>query len=616
MSALPMEDAVQTLHLAREADLEVVEVDAAELMVGQTLTRPIHDLDGTLLLAEGLRITPEFKRLLRDRRIRRVRLCSKDVPEAKMRAGPSSEEHHSYLDNALTARLDEIIDSGLLFVMNSESAVLDRMPVLGCQGYSPLKHRELVERNKRTSRCVDDLIRARLRGKEIDPGELTQLTIQYLGSMTEDIDSVLASVAENAGEHEIATHNVDVALLAMAIGIEMGLDATNVRHLGVAGLVHDWGMSRVAPETLRANRRLTKEEFCEITRHPIDSLRLLEKLPGIPSVVPMIAYQVHERPNGSGYPKGRTDERIHPLAKIVAVADMFHALTSPRPFRPPLMPYAAMECLLRQAAVGNADPETVRALLKVQSLFPIGSYVLLSDGSVACVLRRNGDNYTQPIVRLVQDRDGADIPPDSDAAIIDLDQAGLEGVQALPTPGREETGLSLEILEWTDRENDLPFRSGQEPAWRDLCTSRCPVQRSSPRSASLELYTAKQKRQAQWALEFLDEATKREDKWYRSSRKHPRSAIRSVVHVCIPKPGQTILDLGGPSAFSALVRDISPGGLSFIHPAWLNVDYLIIGIESVRDQIRWFHAEVVRSREITEADFWEYGVVFRGRILT
>ena len=60
--------------------------------------------------------------------------------------------------------------------------------------------------------------------------------------------------------------------------------------------------------------------------------------------------------------------------------DRYDALVSPRAFRPPLTPYAAMECLLRQSAAGDVDPEVVRALLMVQSLFPIGSYVVLSDG--------------------------------------------------------------------------------------------------------------------------------------------------------------------------------------------------------------------------------------------
>ncbi len=265
-----------------------------------------------------------------------------------------------------------------------------------------------------------------LRGKRLETGKVTRLVAQYLGDMTEDVDGVLASIVETVIQRSIASHCVNVALLAMGIGIEMGLDATNVRNLGLAALVHDWGMAGVAPEIAEANRRLTEDEFYEIKKHPITSLRLLEKLPKVPSVVPLIVYQVHERPNGNGYPRGRTGERIHPLAKIISVADAYQALISPRPFRPPLMRYAAMECILRQARTGDLDAEVVRALLMVQSLFPIGSYVSLSDGSVARVLRRNGDKYRRPIVLMLENREGVLVPRGGNAGIVDLDQAGLE----------------------------------------------------------------------------------------------------------------------------------------------------------------------------------------------
>ena len=94
------------------------------------------------------------------------------------------------------------------------------------------------------------------------------------------------------------------------------------------------------------------------------------------------------------------------------------------------------------------------------------------------------------------------------------------------------------------------------------------------------------------------------------ARKHERSEVRGVVHVCIPSPGQTVLDLEGPGAFRALIGDVSSGGLSFIHPAELKVDHVIVGVRLSEDDIKWFHAEIMRSREITEADFWEYGVAF------
>ncbi len=192
-----------------------------------------------------------------------------------------------------------------------------------------------------------------------------------------------------------------MSTLEMAIGVEMGLDATNVRHLSFAGLIHDWGMLRVPEKIRNAPRRLTSTGFLHIQKHPIHVLEILQCVSGILSVVPVVCYQIHERINGTGYPRARSGNAIHQFARILQVADAYVALTSPRPFRPPLMPYAAMECLVRLSRDRAVDPAVVRSLLQVLSLFPLGSFVTLTDGSVGRVLRRNGSHYTSPIVQLM-----------------------------------------------------------------------------------------------------------------------------------------------------------------------------------------------------------------------
>ncbi|HEY2253031.1 MAG TPA: HD domain-containing phosphohydrolase, partial [Planctomycetaceae bacterium] len=182
-------------------------------------------------------------------------------------------------------------------------------------------------------------------------------------------------------------------------------------------------------------------EFLEIKKHPGYTLDLLKRISTIPDTVPLICYQVHERPNGTGYPRGRKSSSIHPGARILHVVDVYLALTSARPFRKPLMPYAAIECLLRQAKEHLVDVEVVRALLHVVSLFPIGSHVMLSDGSTARVLRRNGNNYSSPIVQIIQDADGEFTDLLDETQIIDPSAKDLKIVKALPATDREQIAL-------------------------------------------------------------------------------------------------------------------------------------------------------------------------------
>jgi HD-GYP domain-containing protein (c-di-GMP phosphodiesterase class II) len=213
-------------------------------------------------------------------------------------------------------------------------------------------------------------------------------------------------------------------------------------------------MARIPEAVLNSSRRLTAMEILDIQRHPMLTSNLLERTAGIPEVVRLIVYQTHERPDGSGYPHGRTKENIHPFARILQVADTFVALTTSRPFRAPYMPYAAVKCLLHQAQKNHVDAEVVRGMLRVLSLFPTGSYVELSDGQQALVLRANPDDFSRPLVIPVLDdqayRDGC--LTWSAEQVIDLTESPLEVTRAIAAPGSAEVSFDAKK---TDSEGDL-----------------------------------------------------------------------------------------------------------------------------------------------------------------
>jgi HD-GYP domain-containing protein (c-di-GMP phosphodiesterase class II) len=145
----------------------------------------------------------------------------------------------------------------------------------------------------------------------------------------------------------------------------------------------------------------------------------------------MVVYQMHERANGSGYPRGRQANQIHDLAKIAAVADVFVALTSERPHRPGMMPYYALERILRGVKDGLYDAAVVRALLKTVSLFPVGSFVSLTDGRTGKVVRANGEHYARPVVLAWDDADSI-----GTQAVVDLSKDDDVSVHAaISSPG-------------------------------------------------------------------------------------------------------------------------------------------------------------------------------------
>ena len=140
-------------------------------------------------------------------------------------------------------------------------------------------------------------------------------------------------------------------MLAMSIAANLGYDQKTLVELGTGCLIHDAGMLRLEAGLGTEDRLLTPRELEDVASHPLYTFDMLAShLDAVPVASRLVAYQIHERCDGSGYPRRRQTATIHPLARIAAVADVFVALISPRPYRPALMPYYAMEHLLRGAA--------------------------------------------------------------------------------------------------------------------------------------------------------------------------------------------------------------------------------------------------------------------------
>ena len=420
-----------------------IQIRVAELVDGHQLTFPIQDGGGLLLLAEGSLITARFKELLLARGVNDVMVHEFDATRMAAGSAKADGQEIDRFDTELTRKLDELVDSGRLFAADAGPQFKERLVLHGCKGYNGEQRERLLKEHAETCATLDDMIKSAAHGKSLNSGDVATVVSNYLTHLTFDTDCVLEVVNGARRYATIAEHCLNVSLLGMALAIELGMDESTVRMTGLCGLLHDWGMTRVPAALREAGRVLRQAEFVEIQKHPIYTLEMLQRIPGLPSLVPLICYQVHEQPNGQGYPRGRKHKNIHPCAGILRVADAFVALTSPRPFRLALTPYSALECLLRNARERLVDPDVVRGLLHVMSLFPIGSAVVLTDGSIARVLRRNGVNFRCPIVQLLRESDGQIV---GKFLLIDTAEDKRQIVKAIPTPGRKEMALSPDLV--------------------------------------------------------------------------------------------------------------------------------------------------------------------------
>jgi HD-GYP domain-containing protein (c-di-GMP phosphodiesterase class II) len=160
-------------------------------------------------------------------------------------------------------------------------------------------------------------------------------------------------------------HSARVSALAVVIARRLGWRGSRLSGLRLGGLLHDVGKLNLDEAVLRKPGPLDEREYSEIKRHPLAGARLIRRLEALRPALPYILFH-HEWWDGSGYPSGRSGEQIPVGARIVAVADAFDAMTSPRPYRPPL----PLRGALAQVAGGSGtqfDPRVVRTFLAAWS---------------------------------------------------------------------------------------------------------------------------------------------------------------------------------------------------------------------------------------------------------
>lgn len=197
-------------------------------------------------------------------------------------------------------------------------------------------------------------------------------------------------------------HSVNVCILSLITGIGLGFDISRLRDLGTGAMLHDIGKLLIPREILKKPSQLTVEEFEEIKKHTILGYELLKKSGRVSLTSAYIAFGHHERYDGSGYPLQLKNENIHMYARIVAVADVYDALTSDRVYRKKLKPNEVFE-YITSLGIHHFDPNVIENFVKYVTVYPVGTGVLLNTRERGIVVRDNRSLPTRPVIRIVYD---------------------------------------------------------------------------------------------------------------------------------------------------------------------------------------------------------------------
>ncbi len=170
----------------------------------------------------------------------------------------------------------------------------------------------------------------------------------------------LAAIIE-ARDPYMSGHSRRTGWMAARLGRQIGLDEPAVELLYLAGILHDIGKLGIPEAVLNKRTALTDDEMALIRRHPEIGCEMLRPLAWLEPLLPAIRHH-HENYDGTGYPDGLRAEQIPLAARILRVVDIYDALTSPRPYRPPLGPRAARD-VLKSGAGSITDPRLTLTFL-------------------------------------------------------------------------------------------------------------------------------------------------------------------------------------------------------------------------------------------------------------
>lgn len=413
---------------AGRADAVTVPVD--QLKVGVECRSALVDETGVLLLGAGTKITQEVIQGLRDRGIEELAIQASDLQRMQRSTpNPRAVRRPVSRPSSTDTRTDP---SDWAPGVPLKSTMVDRF-------HEPL----LPERSARLKNYVSDAhadfesLRMELATTKLHTVEaLNNLSAAFAAVMVDDHDQTVGEVVQPSDAHALTDRCVKLGVLGMAVGAEMDLDGPGILELGTTGLLHDIGLYTTDSELSSPGRQpFTDQQLWEFRKHPVLSANCLREVSDLPKSVLLAIEQVHEQYDGSGYPFGLEGKRIHLYARILNVCDTYLQLTIGTSFRKPLLPHDALGLILHQARYGLFDPKVIHALLRAESLFPLGSRVELSNGQLADVIRRPNEGYANPVLQSL------------DGLRLDLDGAGLEITRPVANDGLDQIRLGVEEMQ-------------------------------------------------------------------------------------------------------------------------------------------------------------------------
>jgi len=251
---------------------------------------------------------------------------------------------------------------------------------------------------------VTQSMEALLSGQEVDPFDLKFNLLNMMEGLMGQFHDLLKLTAVKRYDITTFRHVLNVSILSMYFSTKLGFDREDVLDIGIAALFHDIGKLYISRKIIQKPDKLTSEEFSKITNHVTVGSEILLKYVDTLGFLPVIvAYEHHLKYNLKGYPKLSFGRPPHFVSLLVSLCDVYDALMQRRSYKNDYPPPVIYEIMQKDRGFGF-EPKLFDAFYRNMGVWPIGTLVALSDGSIAVVREENEDDIFNPKVEIIAPR--------------------------------------------------------------------------------------------------------------------------------------------------------------------------------------------------------------------
>ncbi|MBQ9947065.1 MAG: HD domain-containing protein [Oscillospiraceae bacterium] len=393
-------------------------VPVEKLIEGMVLARDVASTSATeyrTLLMRGTYLTDEMIAMLRQKGIKSVNIIGDEINNTFQKVQDMAPVAGQAVADTPAEPVEQPVEVDLSEIPDSELT------------------KEQIK-NKHIGKALTELnsIFDEDGGAEIK--ELSQAAVKKVNHIADDILVDIANDSTYLGNQMIALQNYDdytykhclrVSMLATSVAHELGLSDAEIKEVIVSALLHDIGKSSIDHDIIIKPSKLTEAEFEEIKRHPHIGYNILKNNGSFSSNVMAGVLFHHEKFDGSGYPTGIRGKETPLIARIIAVCDVFDALTSNRPYRRPWSVGEAEEYILGGSNT-HFDYEVASAFMRAFNPYPVGTMVSLSNGRYGVVIKQN-QNVLRPVVRIQGEMSGEEIDLANDYRFLSTMVVGVYG---------------------------------------------------------------------------------------------------------------------------------------------------------------------------------------------